>query len=51
MCPCFQAMPRSPKTNRCTPAVPAAGTPLRLDGPLLRPGQAAELLNVKTSWI
>lgn len=26
--------------------------PLRpLDGPLLRPEQAAELLNVKTSWI
>ncbi len=23
----------------------------RLDGPLLRPEQAAELLNVKTSWI
>jgi excisionase family DNA binding protein len=25
--------------------------PRRLDGPLLRPDQAAELLAVKTSWI
>ncbi len=33
---------------------PAAAGPAdtrRLDGPLLRPEQAAELLNVKTSWI
>jgi excisionase family DNA binding protein len=29
-----------------------AGTgPRQLDGPLLRPEQAAELLSVKTSWI
>jgi excisionase family DNA binding protein len=25
--------------------------PRRLDGPLLRPEQAAELLSVKTSWV
>ena len=29
----------------------AAGPPRRLDGPLLRPEQAAELLSVKTSWV
>jgi excisionase family DNA binding protein len=28
-----------------------ASAPRRLDGPLLRPDQAAELLAVKTSWI
>ncbi len=27
------------------------GTSRRLDGPLLRPEQAAELLAVKTSWV
>jgi excisionase family DNA binding protein len=27
------------------------GGPPRLDDPLLRPDQAAQLLNVKTSWI
>jgi excisionase family DNA binding protein len=27
------------------------GTSRQLDGPLLRPEQAAALLNVKTSWI
>jgi excisionase family DNA binding protein len=30
----------------------ASQTPVRrLDGPLLRPDQAAELLSVKTSWV
>jgi excisionase family DNA binding protein len=29
----------------------SAGPPRRLDGPLLRPEQAAELLAVKTSWV
>ena len=36
------------------PAATAAGTPQttrRLDGPLLRPDQAAVLLAVKTSWV
>jgi excisionase family DNA binding protein len=38
------------------PSNPLDGTPAaagvrRLDGPLLRPDQAAELLSVKTSWI
>lgn len=27
------------------------GAKRRVDGPLLRPEQAAELLNVKTSWV
>lgn len=27
------------------------GAPKRLDGPLLRPEQAAALLSVKTSWV
>jgi excisionase family DNA binding protein len=39
---------RSPDTIG-GPAV--AGPPRRLDGPLLRPEQAAELLSVKTSWV
>jgi excisionase family DNA binding protein len=30
---------------------PAPSGVRRLDGPLLRPEQAAELLSVKTSWI
>jgi len=29
----------------------SAGPPCRLDGPLLRPAQAAEPLSVKTSWV
>ncbi len=33
------------------PGAFAPRTPRRLDGPLLRPEQAAELLAVKTSWI
>ena len=33
------------------PRQPLATDTRRLDGPLLRPEQAAELLNVKTSWI
>jgi excisionase family DNA binding protein len=37
----------TPKTGR-TPS--AHGRPI-LDGPLLRPEQAAELLAVKTSWV
>jgi excisionase family DNA binding protein len=30
---------------------PNAGPPRPLDGPLLRPEEAAELLAVKTSWV
>lgn len=37
--------------NGALPAAPAAGGALWPVGPLLRPEQAAELLNVKTSWI
>jgi excisionase family DNA binding protein len=34
------------------PTADTAGIgPRKLDGPLLRPEQAAELLSVKTSWI
>jgi excisionase family DNA binding protein len=29
----------------------APGGPRKLDGPLLTPDQAAELLSVKTSWV
>jgi excisionase family DNA binding protein len=41
-------MARSPEPIDRTPA--AAGV-RRLEGPLLQPDQAAELLSVKTSWI
>ena len=44
-------MTRPSQSNGATPAAPAAGNPMRLDGPLLRPDQAAELLAVKTSWV
>ena len=37
--------------SRTEPAPPNAAGTRRLDGPLLRPEQAAELLNVKPSWI
>lgn len=33
------------------PQIEVGPTPRRLDGPLLRPEQAAELLAVKPSWI
>jgi excisionase family DNA binding protein len=37
--------------QRQSPAGGPATVPPRLDGPLLRPDQAAELLAVKRSWI
>lgn len=44
---------RAPEPTRA-PTVTVAGAPnnsRRLDGPLLRPDQAAVLLAVKTSWV
>ena len=44
---------RAPESQGA-PAASAAGAPhtsRRLDGPLLRPDQAAVLLAVKTSWV
>jgi excisionase family DNA binding protein len=38
----------SPETNR---SYQPNSVPRRLDGPLLRPDQAAVLLAVKTSWV
>jgi len=39
-------------TNGSVPGASAPGTlAVHLDGPHLRPEQAAELLNVKTSWV
>jgi excisionase family DNA binding protein len=41
-----------PGTTEPEPPGPyAPGGSQRLDGPLLRPEQAAELLSVKTSWV
>lgn len=37
--------------NGAAPAATAAGRSRCLDGPLLRPDQAAVLLAVKTSWV
>ena len=39
---------RDPRTRAAGEIAPSIRP---LDGPLLRPDQAAELLNVKTSWI
>jgi excisionase family DNA binding protein len=41
----------SPSDINGKPGAFAPGTARRLDGPLLRPEQAAELLAVKPSWI
>jgi excisionase family DNA binding protein len=38
-------------TSQTNPTNTGSPIPRRLDGPLLRPDQAAELLAVKTSWI
>jgi excisionase family DNA binding protein len=43
-------MSTTPKTGNEVPSANTAGT-RRLDGPLLRPDQAAALLSVKTSWV
>jgi excisionase family DNA binding protein len=45
-------MMRRPATDASHPPGPSTpGGARRLDGPLLTPDQAAELLAVKTSWI
>jgi len=45
------AMTRSDTTEPQLPGAYAPGASRPLDGPLLRPDQAAVLLAVKTSWI
>jgi excisionase family DNA binding protein len=43
--------PAAPDPLSAAPGTPVPGANRHLDGPLLRPEQAAELLSVKTSWI
>jgi excisionase family DNA binding protein len=42
---------RAPEPGGAPPLATASRASTRLDGPLLRPDQAAALLAVKTSWV